>query len=118
LSIPSGDVLMNSEIYIASIICFISGLTLGIAVGISLPQAEAHFTDQVTYITNWGTEYVVEEGVTDSHILRHILEEEQKQTALLDHMDCTLFYQSGVSSRYTAEKHCGLPLDYTGVYKP
>jgi len=57
-------------------------------------------------------------GVYFCELLEQILQEEKKQTALLDHMDCVTFYQSGLSSRYTAEKHCGLPLDYTGVYKP
>ena len=40
--------------------------------------------------------------------------EEQKQTALLDHIDCyTGFY-------YTMQKHqhCGYPLNFTGVWNP
>ena len=83
------------------------GIVLGIVLGsvviaLTPPKADAQVSCAVYFC----------------ELLEQILQEEQKQTALLDHIDCVTFYQSGLSSRYTAEKHCGLPLDYTGVYKP
>jgi len=122
LSIPSGDVLMNSGDYIFFGVWLVLALIFGIAIGISLPQAEAHFTDQVTYITNWGTEYVVDEWVSDRHILRHILEEEQNQTALLDQINCYTAYQfvDGWYPNQIVNKfnQCGKPLNLTGVWTP
>jgi len=52
------------------------------------------------------------------HIIEQILEEEQKQTALLDHMDCMIFWKHNALGGITDldyYQYCGLPLNYTGV---
>jgi len=55
------------------------------------------------------------------HVLEHILEEEKKQTALLDHIDCVLTEQIRYAEQYTvvALDNCGYyPLNVTGVWHP
>lgn len=55
-------------------------------------------------------------------ILRLILQEETKQTALLDHMDCMLYINNVANDKadfyWYDGKHCGQPLNVTGVWTP
>ena len=53
-------------------------------------------------------------------ILMHVLEEEKKQTALLDHIDC-MQYENVYSGQFSHKRgwgNCGQPLNYTGVWNP
>jgi len=57
------------------------------------------------------------------YVLEHILEEEKKQTALLDQMNCYTYYEytGGYSRTYNSKAHkefCGEPLNLTGVWNP
>jgi len=54
------------------------------------------------------------------HMLQHILEEEKKQTALLDHIDCMQYENTygGMYSHSTGWGNCGQPLNVTGVWHP
>ncbi len=55
------------------------------------------------------------------HMLQHILEEEKKQTALLDHIDCIINENHRYSPVYSpiALGNCGgYPLNVTGVWHP
>lgn len=52
------------------------------------------------------------------HVLEHILEEEKKQTALLDHIDCMIYTNKDVSNDLRHRQACGTPLNLTGVWNP
>ena len=47
-----------------------------------------------------------------------VLEEEKKQTALLDHIDCIETEQHRHTQEYMAIIRCGSPLNVTGVWTP
>jgi len=56
-------------------------------------------------------------------LLIDILEEEKKQTALLDQMNCYAFYEyvGGYTAHYKTQAHeifCGEPINLTGVWNP
>ena len=53
-------------------------------------------------------------------ILMDMLEEEQKQTALLDHIDC-MQYENIYGGQFSHKRgwgNCGEPLNLTGVWNP
>jgi len=67
--------------------------------------------DKLTYIL-WEEKHQSALQVRNELIQQQILEEEKKQTALLDHLDCYLWYWDvGYIS-------CGKPLNVTGVWHP
>ena len=82
------------------LLIWISAVVIGAMIGISIPRAEATHQDKCPFALC---------AIFD--ILEHTLEEEQKQTALLDHMDCMQYHNFYGS-------HCGKPLNYTGVVNP
>lgn len=84
---------------VVSIIAVVFGITVALGVTLSMtPQANAQ----------------VSCGVYFCELLEQILQEEQKQTALLDHIDCRNNYYYLRDVRY----YCGDPLNVTGVWTP
>jgi len=72
-------------------------------------QPVGEWTEEIYYV-KW-----CEKG-----LLIEILEEEKKQTALLDHIDCMKFdYQANLGwNDKVSARSCGYPLNITGVWNP
>lgn len=84
------------------LIIWISMVMIGFTIGMTFPKAEASQGSMV-------------------ELLMQILEEEQKQTALLDQISCYGFHNTimgGVWSNRQITDICGKPLNYTGVWTP
>jgi len=82
----------------------------------ALTQQELHlFTkiyDKLTYML-WEDKHQSALQVRNELIQQQILDEEIKQTKLLDHMDCVI--SGGIHNNI---RHCGYPLNVTGVWNP
>lgn len=79
-------------------------ITIG-AILMSFPPALGEFTPQELQIM-----------LHISNILYQILEEEKKQTTLLDHIDC--HETTTIINFKAAIEQCGPPLNITGIHKP
>ena len=112
---------MNKETLGLILVMGIAGLVI---LAFVLNNAYGHMEFTRTYQGEFGGLYNVTTQKEDDHkvlhIIEQILEEEKKQTALLDHIDC-MIYTKKTASGYTDLRHrqaCGTPLDLTGVWNP
>ena len=123
---------MKADIIIVMIGVFLLGLSIGILVNLNtgescsltcsvpdptwdptlgnflLPEAEGYHIGTIVSTD--------EESQMVWLILMHVLEEEEKQTRLLDHMDCI---QTAQIFYYPKTRDClPIPLNMTGIWKP
>jgi len=113
---------MNKETLALILVMGIAGFViLGFVIG---QQVYGHMEFTRTYEGEFGGLYNVTTQKEDDHKILHIteliLEEEKKQTKLLDHIDCMIYTKKDVSG-YTGLRHrmaCGTPLNLTGVWNP
>lgn len=98
---------MNKKYLVLIIILFIPMISFG-----TYNIANAH-TPDVPHLQGLGLGEI-------THVLGHILEEEQKQTALLDQIDCYTHHPIGAFGfQYSTQARiCGEPLNVTGVWTP
>ena len=112
---------MNKETLALILIMGVAGLVI---LAFVLNDAYGHMEFTRTYEGEFGGLYNVTTQKEDDHKILHIieliLEEEKKQTKLLDHIDCMIYTKSEASG-YTGLRHrqaCGTPLNLTGVWNP
>jgi len=105
---------MNKETLALILVMGIAGLV--ILLFVAGQQVYGH---EFTYEGDCGNQWCLIWDI--QHYLKHILEEEKKQTALLDHIDCIM----NENMRYAREflpvglANCGgYPLNVTGVWNP
>jgi len=117
--------LLTLLIIVTAVIIFGLSLMISPASG-ALTQQELHlFTkihDKLTYML-WEDKHQSALQVRNELIQQDILEEEKKQTALLDHLDCILTNEmmhggKGNPNRtFSIDCNDGFPLNLTGVWK-
>ena len=122
----------KDTIIFALIMVFIIGSLLSVAIWNTIQDAEAEhpiedsFGLSVSQVRMEAHEYGIrfcEDDCMGKLIYRveHILEEEKKQTALLDHIDCILNENMRYIQPYliVGLSNCGTyPLNVTGVWQP